>query len=290
MEAARRRVRFGRIHADDVTFREAIDEIVRIAKRGLGGYVVTPNVDHVVLSEHDERLVQAYEDAALSLVDGKPLLWLSRLMGTPLPQKISGSDLCEPLVARAAAEGLPVFFLGAAEGVGRRAADILKLRYPALKVAGVLSPPLHFEKDVVEDLKVTAMIQASGARIVLVALGAPKQELWMRKHRETLAPAVMLGIGGTLDFIAGRVKRAPKVVSELGFEWLWRLMQEPRRMAERYLVRDRAIFGIALRMLRMPVEQRTFPRAPSPYLLATRVADVRRTIPSGNDAPTKSDG
>lgn len=289
MDRVRRKVRFGRIHADEIGFAEAIDEIVRLA-RGKGGTVVTPNVDHVVLAEDDDALVAAYRDASLSLVDGKPLVWLSRLMGLPLPAKISGSDLAVPLLARAAAEGLPVFFLGAQEGVGRRAADLMRLRFPHLQVAGVLSPPLHFEKDVVENLKVTATIKASGAAIVLVALGAPKQELWMHRVRDDLAPAVLLGVGGTLDFLAGKVRRAPRVVSEIGLEWAWRLLQEPRRMAHRYLVRDRAIFGIALRMLRTPVEARTLPPASSSGTPATRAAEVRRTIPSGNDAPTKSDG
>lgn len=242
-------VRFGRIHAHRLTFDGAIDAIVELCARGQGGYVVTPNVDHVVLAEEDPALVQAYAHAALSLVDGKPLVWLSQAMGTPLPAKISGSDLARPLLARAAAEGLAVFFLGAKEGVGRRAADVLLEELPALQVVGVLAPPMGFETDEGKTADVVRQIREAKPALVLVALGAPKQELWMAKHQDVLAPAVLLGIGGTLDFIAGEVKRAPRWVSDAGLEWLYRLGQEPRRMAGRYLVRDRAFAGIALRAI-----------------------------------------
>jgi N-acetylglucosaminyldiphosphoundecaprenol N-acetyl-beta-D-mannosaminyltransferase len=245
-----RSVRFGRIHADVVTFAGALDEIVAACARGQGGYVVTPNVDHVVLAEQDDRLVDAYAHAALSLADGKPLVWLARAMNRPLPQKISGSDLVRPLCARAAQAGLSLFLLGAAPGIAAKAGDVLVRDYPGLRIAGVLSPPLGFEKDAGQDALVVDAIKKSGAALVLVALGAPKQELWMRAHKDTLAPAVLLGIGGTLDFLAGAVKRAPPWMSDHGFEWLYRLAQEPRRMAGRYLVRDRAFVGIAIRSLR----------------------------------------
>lgn len=242
-------VRFGRIHAHSVSFDEALDHIVALCRAGDGGYVVTPNVDHVVIAEDNAELVAAYARSALSLVDGKPLVWLAKGMGTPVPGKISGSDLARPLVARAAAAGLSVFLLGAKEGVGAKAAEILVAEHPSLKIAGVLSPPLGFEKDEGQNAAVVRTVRDSGAALVLVALGAPKQELWMARHKEVLAPAVMLGLGGTLDFIAGTVKRAPAWMSDAGLEWLYRLAQEPRRMASRYLVRDRAFVGIALRAL-----------------------------------------
>lgn len=242
-------IRFGRIHAHALTFDEALDRIVDLCRTGDGGYVVTPNVDHVVLAEEDAALVDAYARSAVSLVDGKPLVWLARAMGTPVPAKISGSDLARPLIARAAREGLPVFFLGAREGVGQKAADILVQENPGLKVAGVLSPPLGFEKDEGQNAEVVRAVRASASALVLVALGAPKQELWMARHKDVLAPAVLLGLGGTFDFIAGEVKRAPTWMSDAGLEWLYRLAQEPRRMANRYLVRDRAFAGIALRAL-----------------------------------------
>lgn len=250
MTAEPERVPLGRIHAHRLRFDEALDAIVALAKAGAGGTVLTPNVDHVVLAEHDDALVAAYAGASLSLVDGKPLVWLGRLLGRPFPDKISGSDLVEPLAERAAREGLPLFLLGAKEGVGARAAAALSSRYPSLRVAGVLAPPLGFDADVEHNRAVVAKVCAARPALVLVALGAPRQERWIEAHRHALAPAVLLGIGGTLDFLAGEKVRAPRLLSELGLEWAFRLAQEPRRMAERYLVRDRAFFRIALRTVR----------------------------------------
>lgn len=252
----RKRLKLGRIHADHLTFAQALDEIVAAARRGEGGFVVTPNVDHVVLAEDDEELVACYREALLSLVDGMPLLWLSRVLGHPLPEKISGSDLVAPLCARAAEEGLGVYLLGAREGVGARAAERLIAEHPGLKVVGVHSPPLGFEKDPDVLDHTLARVREAHPHLVLVALGCPKQEKFMRAHARHLAPAVLLGIGATLDFLAGEVRRAPAWMSRAGLEWAYRLAQEPTRMAERYLVRDRAIGGIAARMLRAPWEER----------------------------------
>jgi N-acetylglucosaminyldiphosphoundecaprenol N-acetyl-beta-D-mannosaminyltransferase len=254
----RERVRLGRIYADVVTFEEAVELVCRRAQERKGGYVVTPNVDHVVLAEHDDTLKQAYDEAFLSLVDGKPLLWWARTLGHPFPAKISGSDFTEPLVARAAELGLPVYFLGAQEGVGRRAADILQQRVPRLEVAGVVSPPLGFERSPEQLDAIFSDVEKSGARILLIALGCPKQEHFMYRERARLSSVVALGIGGTFDFIAGHVKRAPRVFSELGLEWTWRLAQQPRRMAERYLVRDRAIVGIVMRSMTTRDDERVF--------------------------------
>lgn len=256
--SARKRVRFGRIFADELTFEEAVDEIVARARDGRGGFVVTPNVDHVVLAQEDSSLCEAYDRAALSLVDGMPLLWLSKLLGHPLPEKISGSDLVEPLMARAADEGLRVFLLGARDGVGKRAADRLLERHPSLCIAGIESPPLGFENDIAVRAGVLARVRNASPDLVLVALGCPKQERFMAACYEALAPAVLLGIGATLDFLAGEVRRAPAWMSRAGIEWLYRLAQEPRRMASRYLVRDRAIVPIALDMLQQPKELRAY--------------------------------
>lgn len=252
----RKRVRLGRLHADDVCFAGALEEIMALVREARGGFVVTPNVDHVVLAERDEELRAAYERAALSLVDGMPLVWLSWLMGHPLPEKISGSDLVWPLLARAEREDLRVFLLGARDGVGARAAERMRERHPRLDIVGVESPPLGFEQDPAHVAHVVERVRQASPHLVLVALGCPKQELFMRAHEQALAPAVLLGVGASLDFIAGEVRRAPPWMSRAGLEWLYRLTQDPRRLASRYLVRDRAIVGIALRMLRTPRDER----------------------------------
>lgn len=258
----KRRVRLGKLHADALTFDEAIDAIVALARARRGGFVVTPNVDHVVLAEENEELREAYARAALSLVDGMPLVWLSRLLRQPLPEKISGSDLALPLLARAEKEKLRVFLLGAREGVGTRAARALRARHPRLSIVGILSPPLGFEHDAGLLMSVLEEVSRATPDLVLVALGCPKQELFMAAHARSLAPSVLLGLGATLDFLAGESRRAPRWMSRAGLEWLFRLAQEPRRMASRYLVRDRAIFGIALRMLRTPRDKRVISLEP----------------------------
>lgn len=251
-----KRVQLGEIYAHDVTFAEALRSIAELIERADGGYVVTPNVDHVVQAEQSEALRAAYEAASLSLVDGKPLIWLSRLLGGGLPEKISGSDLVEPLMQDAAAAGWRVFLLGGAEGVGERAAHVLRQKNPGLQIAGTASPPVGFDKDAAECEAVIEQVADANAQLVLVALGCPKQELFMHRWEKKLAPAVSLGIGATLDFLAGTAMRAPKWMSDAGFEWAFRLVREPRRLSHRYLVRDPQIIRIAWRMIRAPRDAR----------------------------------
>lgn len=219
--------------------------------------MVTPNVDHVVLAETDLRLRAAYEQAALSLVDGMPLVWLAAAMGESLPEKISGADFVLPLLARAASEGWRVYFLGGASGVGVRARDRLVAAMPTLAVVGIDAPPLGFERDPAERAAVLARLQAVRPHVVLMALGCPKQEVLMHEWREEMTPAVALGVGASLDFLAGIRPRAPRWLSRAGLEWAFRLVQEPRRLAGRYC-RDRAIAGIAWRMLCLPHAERAY--------------------------------
>jgi N-acetylglucosaminyldiphosphoundecaprenol N-acetyl-beta-D-mannosaminyltransferase len=252
-----RRVRFGHIHADDVSFAACLDAIAELVQARQGGFVVTPNVDHVCLAETHLDLRDAYQGASLSLADGMPLLWLAKLMQVPLPEKISGSDLVAPLMARAAQRGWRVYLLGGGDGIGEAAAAVLRKQNPGLLIVETASPPLGFEKDPSQNAAVLQAIAKARPDILLVALGCPKQELWMHHNVAHLAPAVALGIGATLDFIAGKVRRAPQWMSKMGLEWLYRLAQEPTRMASRYLVRDRAFVGIAWRMLSAPRAART---------------------------------
>jgi N-acetylglucosaminyldiphosphoundecaprenol N-acetyl-beta-D-mannosaminyltransferase len=242
-----RRVRLGQVPIDSLTFAEAIDAIDALIARGKGGTVFTPNVDHVVQAEENERFRDAYAAAALSLVDGMPVLWASRLIGSPLPEKVSGSDLVAPLLERAAARGWRVFFLGGLPGSAEGARDLLVARIPGLHVVGVASP--RIEVDGSHDA-VIEVLRDARPDLILVALGAPKQELFSHAIADRVRPAVLVGIGGTLDFISGKIRRAPPWMSENGLEWLYRLAQEPRRMWRRYLVRDPKFLFILLREMR----------------------------------------
>jgi N-acetylglucosaminyldiphosphoundecaprenol N-acetyl-beta-D-mannosaminyltransferase len=245
----RPRIRFGSIGIDVVDFRGAIDAVADLVRQKKGGTVFTPNVDHVVLVGEDARLREAYDDVSLSLVDGAALLWSTRLVGKSLPEKISGSDLCVPLLSRAAREGWRVFFLGGAPGSARRAADRMRSELPALKIVGVSAPTIDVERTSRHDALVEE-IRAASPDLLFVALGCPKQEIFMHRVRDAIAPTVSVGVGATLDFLAGSVKRAPKWISRAGFEWLYRLSQDPKRLWRRYLVRDPKFLFILARELR----------------------------------------
>jgi N-acetylglucosaminyldiphosphoundecaprenol N-acetyl-beta-D-mannosaminyltransferase len=252
---ARRRVRFGHIWVDALTFAQAIDEIERLVQAGRGGAVFTPNVDHVVQVEKNLAFREAYRSVSLSLVDGQPLIWASRLLGAPLPEKISGSDLIPPLMRRAAARGFRVYLLGGPPGVGAQAAEKIREQFE-VNIVGIDAPHVAPDGRAVEEAGVLERITAARPHLVLVAFGAPKQELFIDGVTARIRPAVAIGIGAGLDFVAGRVRRAPRWVSQSGFEWLFRLAQEPRRLARRYLIDDPKFAAILYRTMRLPESER----------------------------------
>ena len=243
-------LRLGALRIDDLTFEQALDAIEALVAAGQGGSVFTPNVDHVVLVDEDPRLRAAYDDVSLSLVDGTPVLWASRLLGHPLPEKISGSDLTMPLLARAAKHGLRVYLLGGGEGVAGLAAARAKEQLPGLQIVGTDAPFIDLERDDPKHAAIVARIAAAKPDLVLVALGCPKQEIFIHRVSAAIRPAVALGIGAGLDFIAGTIPRAPRWISAAGLEWLYRLGREPKRLWRRYLVRDPKFLVILLRDLR----------------------------------------
>jgi N-acetylglucosaminyldiphosphoundecaprenol N-acetyl-beta-D-mannosaminyltransferase len=244
----RARLKIGRLWIDALTFDQALDQIEALVSAG-GGAVFTPNIDHIVNAEADSAFREAYEAAALSLVDGKPVVWASRLLGAALPEKISGADLIAPVMRRASERGWGVYLLGGGPGVAERAAQMLQ-RDPGVRVVGVDSPRVApdgaCEPDVLE------RISRARPEILLVAFGSPKQELFIHRNSAALAPAVALAIGAGLDFIAGAVRRAPAWMSNAGLEWLYRLSREPRRLWRRYLVNDPKFALILLKTLREP--------------------------------------
>jgi N-acetylglucosaminyldiphosphoundecaprenol N-acetyl-beta-D-mannosaminyltransferase len=231
---------------DPLSFGEALDAIEALVDAREGGAVFTPNVDHVVTAEDSEAFRAAYAKASLSLTDGMPLVWASHLLGAPVPAKVSGSDLVPALMERAGKRGLRVFLLGGACGVGEACAREMKRRW-GVDVVGSEAPDFTLAPESLGRQDVVARVRAARPDLVLVALGSPKQELWIAQNAAALAPAVLLGIGASLDFIAGTVKRAPAWMSNHGLEWLYRLAQEPGRLWRRYLVRDPRFLLIVLR-------------------------------------------
>jgi N-acetylglucosaminyldiphosphoundecaprenol N-acetyl-beta-D-mannosaminyltransferase len=252
MTRVRERVTIGGVPIDPVTMSEAVDAIDDLVQARRGGSVFTPNVDHVVECQDNGAFREAYAAVDLSLADGMPVVWSTRLLGRPVPEKVSGSDLVEPLARRAGERGWRVFLLGGGEGIAQRAGERMVATCPGMQIAGVLGPRIDMSRPREERSELLETIRAARPDLVLVALGAPKQELWIHESREALAPAVLLGIGASLDFIAGAVQRAPRWVSRTGLEWAYRLAREPRRLWRRYLVRDPRFLAVLLSELARP--------------------------------------
>ncbi len=222
-------------------------------------YVVTPNVDHVVKLQSDPRMRAAYQGADLTVADGWPLVAASRWLGPPLPERVAGSDLVPSLIA--AGQEIPefrVFLLGAAAGVGVRAAERIRSRWPGVNVCGVASPRFGFDTDSKESGEVIEAINSSAPHLLVVGLGAPRQEIWLREYAERLNARVAIAAGATIDFLAGVQRRAPRWIQSVRMEWLFRLMTDPTRLAGRY-ARDVVVFPqlVAAEWWRIRGESRT---------------------------------
>ncbi len=266
-ETAPQRMRFLNTEIDNITFEEALawielhldgtaEETLSEKQKcvlepdtenenaGRGGYIVTPNIDHIVRLETDTEFQKAYQGASLVLTDGQPLIWISKLLGTPIKEKISGSDLF-PRVCRLAAEkGYRMYFLGAAPGVADMAAQKLKASCPGLQVVGTCSPEYGFEKDEGRVREIWRDIHQAKPDILIAALGTPKQEIFLWQYQDELQGMLGIGIGAGLDFAAGNVTRAPRWMQKCGLEWFYRLCHEPKRLFKRYLVDDLKILPI----------------------------------------------
>ena len=218
---------------DVVSSHEAIALIERMIVSRQPHYVVTPNMDFLVQAAEDVELRRILVDAHLVVCDGTPLVWASRLLGNPLPERVAGADLVPVLISRAAKEKYRLFLLGATETSSNRAVERLAEEYPDLIIAGHYSPPFNDLLEMDHE-QIKQQISASGADILLVSFGCPKQEKWISMHYRTIGVPVTIGVGGTIDFLAGQLKRAPVWMQKTGTEWLFRLAQEPRRLFRRY--------------------------------------------------------
>ena len=208
-------------------------------------HVCTVNPEFVMIARGDPIFFNILQRAAICVPDGVGLLWASRRLGAPLPERVTGSDGL-PLIARHAAErGWTIFFLGAAEGVARKAAEILRARHPGLQIAGAFSggPSAAQEDEIVE------LVNASGADILFVAFGAPNQDKWIARNLPRLQVSMAMGVGGSLDFIAGLVPRAPRWMQRRGLEWLYRLLRQPWRL-KRMLRLPRFVLAVMRQSMR----------------------------------------
>jgi N-acetylglucosaminyldiphosphoundecaprenol N-acetyl-beta-D-mannosaminyltransferase len=230
---------------DAISQARAIDHVLKTLDLGRGGWVITPNLDQLRQYHRRSDLRPMYERAELVLADGMPLLGAAMLQGTPLPERVAGSELIYTLTAAAAGAGRSVFLLGGNLNAAEAAAARLVQLNPTLKIAGTHFPPLGFEKDPAQMAALIQALDATRPDIVFVGLGFPKQEKLIEILRDRFPASWFLGVGISFSFVAGQIKRAPKWMQKICCEWFHRMMQEPRRLFVRYVVNDLP-FGVRL--------------------------------------------
>ena len=260
---------------DALTMDEAlsrIDDFIAVGRAtGKGHQIATVNADFVVKSLRDPQLRHILRCADMATADGIALVWGARLLGVPIRGRVTGVDMVSAMAKRAADAGHSVYFLGAAPGVAQQAAERLQRIYPSLKIAGVDSPSRQAVG--AGDPSIVRACKEADPDILLVAFGNPKQEKWIYSHAQELAIPVMMGVGGTFDFIAGITKRAPEWIQTLGLEWLYRLVREPRRLWKRYAI---DLIGFSVFFLRQWWSMRQA-RRPAKIRAASSLHDIQGT-------------
>lgn len=239
---------------DDVDENEVVERVIRAAQDQRGGWLVNPNVDVLRQIVRDPELRALVGTADLVVADGMPLVWASRVQGTPLRERVPGAQLIWTLSERAARAGLGIFLLGGAPGVAGEAAQKLTAAIPSLRITGTHCPPFGFERDDDEMQAIHAALQLAEPNIVFCGLGFPKQERLMAQLAPAFPATWFIGSGASLTFAAGVVPRAPAWMQRSGLEWVHRLGTEPRRLFTRYVVHD---IPFALRMLASSAWSRT---------------------------------
>ena len=211
-----------------------------------GGIVFTPNVDHLMRLRHDPAFRQIYECATYKTCDSQVLMYASQLLGDPLVEKLSGSDLFPAFYEHYRDDSdIKIFLLGAKEGVAAKAQQAINQKVGREMVVGAHSPSFGFEKDEAECTRLIELVEASGANVLALGVGSPKQETWIYHHHHRFNNIkLFMAIGATIDFEAGHIARAPKWISEAGLEWLYRLISEPRRLWKRYILNDLPFVGL----------------------------------------------
>lgn len=222
------------IHA--IGANQCLEHLFESLDAGRGGWVVTPNLDHLRRLVRDRSYAALCRGASLVVPDGMPLIWASRLQGTELPARVAGSDLIRQVSSAAAQRGRSVFLLGGTPGSAAGAARVLRQSCPGLQVVGTCCPPVGFEQDGLLISHMVNQLTRAKPDVIFVALGSPKQEELITALRQQLPRAWWIGVGISFSFLTGDVRRAPCWMQRIGMEWVHRLAQEPRRLARRYLI------------------------------------------------------
>jgi N-acetylglucosaminyldiphosphoundecaprenol N-acetyl-beta-D-mannosaminyltransferase len=264
---------------DNVTMREALDVIEeKIEERGFH-QVATANLDFAINAIHDQSLQEMLCSCDLIVPDGMPIVWASHLIGAKLKERVSGIDLIPRLAELASRRHYGIYLLGASERSSRRAAEVLKTRFPKLHIVGRDSPPLTSLSEMDHEM-ILRRIEQAQPDVLLVAMGHPKQERWLAMHRHRLKVPLCMGVGASLDFLAGEFSRAPIWMQTAGLEWLYRAAQEPRRLARRYLV---DAYGLARHLPAQVAANAIQPRrGKKPTVLTDRQGNASVISISGN--------
>lgn len=225
-------------YVNNVSMDEAIANIEKMIADKKKSYIVAVNVDVIMKIENDEYLKEITDNADMVLVDGKPLVWIAKWHKHPVKAKISGSDLVPKLCEVAANKGYSIFIIGGKDGIAEQAKERLKEKHSIINIVGTYSPPYGFENDKEELDKINSLLSGAKPDILIVCFGCPKQEKWIYENYLYYDVKVSICAGATVDFLAGNVNRAPKWMSEHGFEWLYRFIQEPKRLFKRYFIDD----------------------------------------------------
>jgi len=237
---SKKRISIFGIQIDAISMEDTVETVFAWSKEKVAQckFIITPNVDHIVQVQQHEGLKSAYRNASLTVADGRPVVWAANFLGGNLPGTVCGSDLVPAVFDHAQEQkiGIKVFLLGAMPGVADRAKDIIQAQWPEVNIVGTLSPRYGFDKNPAESEEICEVVNASGADILVIGLGAPKQEVWIDNYASKINVKVALCVGAAIDFLAKEKPRAPVWMRENGLEWLHRLASEPRRLAKRYTV------------------------------------------------------
>lgn len=223
---------------NNINMDEALGSIETLIASEKKSYLVAVNVDVIMKIENDSYLKKITDNADMVLVDGKPLMWISQIHKRAIKEKISGSDIVPKLCKVSAKKGYTIFILGGKEGIAEQAKKNLENKLPGIQIVGTYSPPFGFEKDEEELIKINRMISEVHPDLLIACFGCPKQEKFIYENYQKYDARVSICAGATVDFLAGNVRRAPKWISDHGFEWFFRFIQEPKRMFKRYFIDD----------------------------------------------------
>ena len=238
---------------DPVTYQQSIDWAAEHFRNRRRGYITTVNVSILMTLQSNQRLKTFVENSALTVADGQPIVWLSKLLNRPLPERVTGVDLVPGLCQAATDAGRSVYFLGSKPDVVNDVAVLMKQQIPGLDVAGVQDG--YFEQD--QSQHIAQQVKDSGAALLIVGLGAPKQEAFLEEHWDQLGVDLAIPIGGAFDMLTDRKPRAAKWIQNIGCEWLWRLYLEPRRLAKRYATTNTRFLYLAMMELLFTKPNRT---------------------------------